>query len=227
MRRSGGLPWVVALAMGLAAGPALAGDLVGEIKFTGPPPAAAALPVNKDQKVCGATVASETVLVSGGHLENVVVTVKGQGVTAPAPQAAKVELDQLLCHYVPHVQAVPVGSTLEIVNSDPMLHNIHGRTGSQTVFNLAMPIKGMKTPRVLAKPELVHLKCDVHTFMEGWVWVVDSPYAVAGADGHFAIRGLPAGTFTVTAWHEKLGVKTAQVTVPASGEAKVDFTFGG
>jgi plastocyanin len=211
----------------LAARPARAGDVVGEVKFTGAAPKLAPLKVNKDQKVCGDTVEDQTVLAAAGHLENVVVTVKGEGASLPPPQAAKVVLDQHLCHYVPHVQVIPVGSTLEIVNSDPMLHNIHGRVGAATAFNLAMPIKGMKTPRVMAKPELVHLKCDVHTFMEGWVWVVDSPFAVAGPDGRFAIHGLPAGTFTVTAWHEKLGVKTAQVTVPASGEARVDFSFGG
>lgn len=206
---------------------ARAGDLVGVVKFSGPAPKLAPRKVNKDQKVCGATVEDQTIVVSGDHLANVVVSVKGAGLAAPAPQAAKALLDQHLCHYVPHVQAVAVGSTLEILNSDPMLHNIHGRVGSATAFNLAMPLRGMKIPRVLSKPELVHLKCDVHDFMEGWVWVLDSPFTVSGGDGQFAIRGLPAGTFTVTAWHEKLGVKTAQVTVPASGEAQVDFSFGG
>jgi hypothetical protein len=90
-----------------------------------------------------------------------------------------------------------------------------------------MPIKGMKIPRVLAKPEVVHLKCDVHDFMEGWVVVVDGPAAVSGADGRFAIHDLPAGAYTVKAWHEKLGERTGEVTVPASGEARLDFSFGG
>jgi plastocyanin len=209
------------------AGLARAGDVVGEVLFKGAPPAAAALKVNKDEKVCGATVEDQTVVVENGHLENVVVTVKGAGAPAPAPEAAKVVLDQQLCHYVPHVQAVGVGSTLEIVNSDPMLHNIHGRVGSATAFNLAMPVKGMRVPRVLSKPELIHVQCDVHNFMNGWVVVTDGPFAVVGKDGRFAIKGLPAGTYTVTAWHEKYGEKTAQVTVPASGEAKADFSYSG
>jgi len=165
--------------------------------------------------------------VENGHLQNVVVTVKGAGAAAPAPTAAKVELDQKLCHYVPHVQAVAVGSTLEIVNSDPMLHNIHGRVGTATAFNLAMPVKGMRVPRVLAKPDLIHVQCDVHNFMNGWVVVTDAPFAVVDQTGRFAIKGLPAGNYTVTAWHEKFGEKTAQVTVPATGEAKADFSYGG
>jgi len=73
---------------------------------------------------------------------------------------------------------------------------------------------------------VVHLKCDVHNFMSGFVVVVDSPYAVAGEDGRYAVQGLPAGTYTVTAWHEKLGEKTAQVTVPQSGAATADFAYG-
>lgn len=225
MKTAGGSATVLAVA--LLAGPAWAGDLLGEVKFAGAAPAPIELKVNKDQKICGQTVGSQALVVSGGHLENVVITVHGEGVAAAAPKAATVVLDQHQCHYIPHVQAVPVGSTLEIRNSDPMLHNIHGRVGSATAFNLAMPVKGMKIPKVLSKPELVHLKCDVHDFMEGWVWVVDGPSAVTGADGRFEIRGLPAGTFTVTAWQEKLGSKTATVTVPASGEAHLDFSYGG
>ena len=206
---------------------ARAGDVVGEVLFKGTPPTLAPLKVNKDDKVCGATVEDQTVVVENGHLQNVVITVKGTGAAAPAPTAAKVELDQKLCHYVPHVQAVAVGSTLEIVNSDPMLHNIHGRVGTATAFNLAMPVKGMRVPRVLAKPDLIHVQCDVHNFMNGWVVVTDAPFAVVDQTGRFAIKGLPAGNYTVTAWHEKYGEKTAQVTVPASGEAKADFSYSG
>jgi plastocyanin len=217
---------LLGLVVGLPAGPTLAGDLLGEVRFNGPAPVLAPLKVNRDQRVCGKTVDDQSLLVSGGYLENVVVSVHGQGAAAPAPQAAKVELDQRLCRYLPHVQAVAVGSTLEIINSDPMLHNSHARTGAQTIFNLAMPTTGMRIPRVLAKAERVRLKCDVHSFMEAWVVVADGPAAVVGKDGRYELKGLPAGAYTVTAWHEKLGERTAQVQVPASGQARQDFAFG-
>jgi plastocyanin len=152
--------------------------------------------------------------------------VKGPGAPKPAPLASKVILDQKNCHYIPHVQAVPVGSTLEIVNSDPMLHNIHGYAGTTTTFNLAMPMKNQRIPRPLKKPGVQTVKCDVHTFMIGYVVVVEAPYAVTGADGAFAVKGLPAGTYTVSAWHEKFGERTAQVTVPAEGSVTASLAYG-
>jgi plastocyanin len=217
---------ILAALVATAATPALAGDVTGVVHYAGAAPALAPLKVNKDTNICGQTVKDESVEVSNGLLRDVVITVKGPGATKPAPLAAKAVLDQHLCHYVPHVQAAPVGSTLEIVNSDPMLHNIHGYQGSATAFNLAMPIKGQRIPRPLSKVGVVTVKCDVHNFMHGYVVVVDSPYAVVGDDGKYAVTGLPAGSYTVTAWHEKLGEKTAEVTVPATGGVAADFTYG-
>ncbi|HEY6104360.1 MAG TPA: carboxypeptidase regulatory-like domain-containing protein, partial [Anaeromyxobacteraceae bacterium] len=208
----------------VAAGPALAGEVRGTVSFTGAPPKLAPLAVTKDQGTCGSSVPDETVVVSAGKLKNVVLMVKGP--PAP-PEHATVVLDQHKCHYLPHVQATPVGSSLDIVNSDPVLHNIHGYLGQATAFNLAMPIKNQRIARKLDKPGVVRVKCDVHAWMGAFVLVSEGPAAVSGEDGKFAIKNVPAGTYTVTAWHEKLGEKTAQVTVPASGDAAVDFSFGG
>ncbi len=212
------------LAVALAV-PALAGDVRGTIHFKGAPPTLPPLKVTKDMNHCGQTVPNESVEVKNGLLANVVVTVEGAGAGKPAAQ--KLTLDQHGCQYHPHVQVAPLGSTLEIVNSDPMLHNIHGRLGQMTVFNLAMPVKGMQIPKQLAKEGVVHVQCDVHSWREGWVVVTDHPSTVGAADGTYVIKGLPAGTYPVTAWHEKYGKQTQQVTVPASGEVKADFTFGG
>jgi len=71
------------------------------------------------------------------------------------------------------------------------------------------------------------VKCDVHSWMSGWIVVTDGLYAVVGPDGAFSIKNVPAGSYTVQAWHEKLGSKTQTVNVPATGPAKVDFDFGG
>jgi plastocyanin len=209
----------------LVAGPAFAGDVKGTIHFKGTPPALPPLKVTTDMNHCGQTVPNELVVVSSGHLENVVVTVEVSGTPKPPPQ--KVVVDQFGCQYHPHVQVAPAGSTLEIKNSDPMLHNIHGRLGQLTVFNVAMPVKGMVISKQLAKDGVVHVKCDVHTWMEAWVIVTDQPSAVDGKDGTYVIKNVPPGTYPLTAWHEKYGKQTQQVTVPAAGDAKMDFTFGG
>ncbi len=214
----------VAALAALLAFPALAGEIKGTVKFGGAPPKLAPLKATKDVSVCGADLPDQSLIVNNGKLENVVVTLKGG--TAKA-EPGKVTVDQHKCHYVPHVQAAGTGSSLDILNSDPILHNIHGYLGTATAFNLAMPLKNQKITRPLNKPGLVRIKCDVHAWMSGYIVVSDTPYGVSGKDGTFVIKNVPPGTYTLTAWHEKLGEKTAQVTVPATGEVAADFTFGG
>ena len=70
------------------------------------------------------------------------------------------------------------------------------------------------------------VKCDVHHWMASYVGVFGNPYfAVSGKDGKFTIPGLPAGTYEIEAWHEKLGTKTATVKVGAEPAVTADFAF--
>ncbi len=201
-----------------------AGDVSGSVTFTGSVPTPKPLSVTRDETACGQTVPDERVEVTDGRLANVVVTVVG----APAnPGRTTVVLDQRGCRYRPHVQAAPVGSEIVIVNSDPVLHNVHGYFGPATTFNVAMPLKGQKVDKKLDKPGVVRVKCDVHDWMGAFVLVVDGPSAVTSADGRFKITGVPPGNYFVTAWHEALGERKTQVTVPASGTAAISFSFGG
>ncbi len=199
-----------------------AGEVRGVVRLKGAPPALPPLETTKERALCGDSVPDEAVQASKGLLRNVVVVVKG----APAPAPGKGVLDQKTCRFVPHVQALPVGSTLDVVNGDPTLHNVHGYLGQATAFNLAMPSRDVRASRQLKKPGLVVVRCDVHSWMSAYVWVVDGPAAVSGEDGAFAIPNVPPGTWEVTAWHEKLGERKATVTVPADGRAVQDFTFG-
>ena len=215
---------LVALALFAAGTRAAAGDVRGTVRYAGAAPQLPPL-VTRGQNGCAPTLANESILVSNGKLENVVVTVSGAGLREPAPKT--VTLDQKGCRFRPHVQAAPAGSTLEIVNGDRMLHNTHGYLGRQTLFNVATALRGQRTSQLLPRAGPVRIKCDVHEWMGAWVMVVDAPYAVVGEDGTFAIEGLPAGSYTVTAWHEKLGEQTARVTVPDGGEVSANFTFGG
>lgn len=212
-----------AAVVALDATPAAGGEIRGTVRFSGQVPPAEPLAAVKDQGTCGKAVPDESLLVSGGRVENAVVTVQGAP-SRPAP--GKVVLDQQRCRFVPHVQAAALGSTLEIVNGDPVLHNVHGYRGRVTAFDVAMPSRDQRVSRKLDRPGVVALRCDVHAWMTAYVVVAEGPFAVTGADGGFAIRDLPAGRYAVTAWHERLGERTVEVVVPAEGAAAADFLYG-
>ena len=129
-------------------------------------------------------------------------------------------IDQKDCRYHPHVFGVRVGQPVEIMNSDPTLHNIHALPKDNAEFNNGQPIQGMKmTHTFTAKEVMVPFKCDVHGWMNAYVGVVDHPFfAVTDKDGKFVLKGLPPGTYTIEAWHEKLGVQTAHGDAGREGD---------
>jgi len=179
----------------------------------------------------GGAATSEVVLVgAGGGLQNAFLYVKdGLGSQSyPAPKTPVV-IDQKGCRYLPHVAGVQVGQPVDIINSDPTLHNIHAIAKENKEFNFGQPTKGMKTTRVFDKPEItVPLRCDVHGWMNAYIGVVAHPFfAVSAADGTFTIKGLPAGSYTLEAWHERLGTQTLKVTVDAKAGGTANFTFKG
>jgi plastocyanin len=172
----------------------------------------------------------ETYMVGsdGKSLANVFVYVKdGLGNYMFDTPTEPAQIDQQACRYHPHVFGMMVGQTLEILNSDPTLHNIHALPKGNQEFNTGQPIQGMKTTHVFTKPEvMVPFKCDVHGWMNAYVGVLPHPFfAVSAADGTYTIKGLPPGTYTIEAWHEKLGTKTQSVTIGASESKTADFSF--
>jgi plastocyanin len=175
------------------------------------------------------TSTDETVMVgSGGALQNVFVYVKdGLGnLRFPVP-ARPIVLDQKGCHYVPHVLGVQVGQSVEILNSDNTLHNVHAVPKANQEFNMGQPLPGIKhTHQFSTREVMVPFKCDVHPWMQAWVGVLDHPYfAVTGADGSFSLQGLPPGTYTIEAWHESLGTQTQSVTIGEKESKDVQFSF--
>jgi len=177
----------------------------------------------------GGSIASEELVVGdGGGLANVFVYVKEglEGYRFDVP-AEPVRIGNTNCIYVPHVAGAMTGQSIEYVNDDATLHNIHSYAKANKGFNLGLPFKGMKQTRKFDAAEImVQLKCDVHPWMIGYVGVVPHPYhAVSGKDGAYELKGLPAGTYTIEAWHEKLGTKTATVTVAAQGTQNANFSF--
>jgi plastocyanin len=211
---------------------ATAGELKGAVALNGSVPKNEPIKMNADPvclKESKGTPTQETYMVSadGKSLGNVFVYVKdglsNYSYDAPAP----IVLNQQGCHYTPHVFGIRVGQPLEILNSDPTLHNIHAMPKSNREFNNGQPIQGMKTSHTFtAKEVMVPFKCDVHGWMNAYVGVLDHPFfAVTDAEGKFDIKGLPPGTYTIEAWHEKLGAVTQSVTVAAKETKEIAFTL--
>lgn len=212
---------------------AAGGTITGKIKFTGTAPRNPAIDMS-EEAACKSkykTTPTEENVVAGpaNALANVFVYVKSgvpAGQTFPAPSTAVV-IDQDGCRYHPHVFGIQVGQPLEIRNSDPVLHNIKAIAKQNRPFNISQPTAGMKTQRTFSAPEvMVNLQCNVHGWMHSFVGVRPDPfYAVSGADGSFTITGLPPGTYTIEAWHEKFGTQTATVTIAGTETKTANLTF--
>jgi plastocyanin len=212
---------------------ATAGEVTGSVVLDGAAAPNAPIKMNADP-VClrenKTPQTQETVEVGsdGKSLANVFVYVKdGLGSYIYDAPAESAKIDQKECRYHPHVFGVRVGQPVEIVNSDPTLHNIHASPKTNTEFNTGQPIQGMKTTHTFDKPEvMVPFKCDVHGWMNAYVGVVDHPYfAVTGKDGKFDLKTLPPGTYTIEAWQEKLGTQEAKVTIGVKETKDITFTF--
>jgi len=195
-----------------------------KVSYTGAAPAPQQL---KSQAFpeCGTTpIFDESLVIKNGALVNALVQVKGVPGTA-TPPATPVTIDQKGCQYHPHVAVGVMGQKLAISNSDPGLHNVHTYAGTATVFNQAM-FKGMKPIEKICDKDQITFKCDVHPFMRATVYCLSHPYVgVTGETGEATVAIVPAGTYTVSATHEKLGEKSQTVTVTAGQAASVTLTY--
>jgi plastocyanin len=206
------------------------GVITGAAMFQGSAPPPRPLRTDSDP-LCkpepGAT--SEVLLVGPENgLQNVFVYVKdGLGARTYAVPTTPAVLDQQGCRYVPHVFGVQVGQTVHITNSDAALHNVNSSPRENRPFNFGQPAGVPAATRVFDKPEIgVPFRCDVHPWMNAYAGVVAHPFfAVTGANGSFEIKGLPAGTYTIEAWHEQLGSQTQTVTVDGTTPAEANFEF--
>jgi hypothetical protein len=210
--------------------PATAGTVSGTIVFDGAAPAPIVTDVSADA-VCSTNPVTDPALtqevaVKDGKLANVFVYVsKGLDGTFDPPAEA-VTLDQKGCRYHPHVLGMVAGQKIKIINSDATLHNVHPTPKNNPAFNLAQPTAGKVDEKSFDKEEvMVPVSCDVHGWMHSYIGVLNHPaFDVSKEDGKFTFKA-PPGTYTITAWHEKLGKQDQQVTI-GKGETKdVTFTF--
>lgn len=209
-----------------------AASITGTVVLDGTAPAPAIIKTASDPTCAEANkgdLKSENYVVDNGGLENVFVYIKdglGNKYLFDAP-TAPVTLDQKGCHYIPHVLGVRVGQPLAILNSDNTMHNVHGMPETNREFNFGQPLAGVSQNVTFTAPEvLIPFKCDVHSWMNAFVGVVDNPYfAVTAGGGKFALKTIPPGTYTIEAVHEKLGKQTQQVTLGEKDSKDITFTF--
>jgi plastocyanin len=210
--------------------PATAGSVMGHVTLLGKPPANDPIKTKSDPN-CKVPISTQSYIAAAdGSLANVFVYVKdGLGNRVFPVPAETVVLGQKNCQYEPHVLGIQVGQTLDIVSSDPTLHNVHGgtRDTSNQEFNYGQPSPGVKNQHTFSTKEVLYpFSCDVHKWMGAFIGIVDHPFfAVTGADGAFSLKGLPPGTYTVEAVHEKLGRQTQTVTIGDKETKDVAFTF--
>ncbi len=202
------------------------GSISGTVKYDGEAAAAKKLEITKDLSVCAVheKFEEELIVSATGGLQNVFVQVLGAEGEFPI-QKKRPSLVQRGCLFIPHVQVIPAGSRVNIMNEDGIAHNLHTLSVENPSFNRLQP--GVKKRMITKKadlviPEIIPLKCDLHGWMNAWIIVADHPYhAISDQEGSFQISGIPAGTYSVEFWHETLGKQSQKVTVQPGADPKI------
>ena len=201
------------------------GTISGRVLFKGKH-IPAILAVGKDKEICGNSIKDPRLLVAArGEIKNAVVRIT-EIAAGKAAAAGEALLDQRKCEFVPHVLAIAAGTAVNITNSDGILHNIHTLSKDNPAFNRAQPKYLTEITQTFSKPEIIPVRCDVHGWMGGWIFVASNPYFdLTGADGTFELAAVPPGKYTLEVWHETLGKQTQQVEVGAGETVNVTFEF--
>jgi plastocyanin len=176
---------------------------------------------------CGVVPDESVVLDANMNLANVLVYLDDVSASTGAEQPT-VTLDQVRCRFDPHVMGVQVGQTLRVGNDDPMRHNVHFRPQNNPDQNIHFATGGRteETSFAYAEPTPVEMRCDIHPWMRAFVGVFDHPFfATTGGDGTYEIDRVPAGSYELVAWHERLGERRQTVTVADAGDAVADIVF--
>ena len=170
----------------------------------------------------------EVVPGENGTLENVVVYLKGDfsQYSFPLPPMPA-QIDQKGCQYEPHVVALMAGQEFQVINSDPVTHNIHPLPMDNREWNQSQPPGAPPIDQSFARPEVsIPVKCNIHPWMKAYIAVFGDPYfQVTGKDGSFDIKNVPPGTYTLTAWHETYGTKEQSITIGPKESKMVSVTF--
>jgi plastocyanin len=184
--------------------------------------------VTIDQYICGKEKEPEDLLLSSSNgIRNAVVSLQN------IPTGAKREwnfpaakMDQKQCSFIPRVIIVPVGGTVEFLNSDRLLHNVRSIGKENPPFNRAQP-HARSISFTFKQPEILRVDCDLHSWMRGWVVVAEHPfYAVTNEQGEFTLENVPRGKYTLQVWQESMGIVTQEVVVGDKGATTVSVGMG-
>ena len=205
------------------AGPSWGETIKGNVRYAGAPIERKKIAVTIDQYVCGKEKEAEDLLLSSNNgIRNAVVSLRNvsprakQDWNLPAPK-----MDQKQCSFVPRVVVVPVGGTVEFLNSDRLLHNVKSAGKENPPFNRAQP-HARSISFVFKQPEILRVDCDLHSWMRGWVVVAEHPfYAVTNEQGEFILENVPPGKYSLQVWHESLAAVTHELVVGDKGTTTV------
>lgn len=207
------------------------GSVSGRVLLEGSPPAATPIEMKGNPECSGLhaeTLPGEDVLVKDGGLANAFIYIKEglEGYSFAAPQEPVV-IDQVGCLYLPHVAGAMVNQPVQLLNSDPTLHNIHAYVQNSSGWNIGLPFQGMKVTKKFSAPELmVKLKCDVHPWMLAYVGVLSHPYFDVTAEaGEFSLENVPPGSYVLEAWHERFGTQTLSLELAPQEQKHVSLTY--
>ena len=205
--------------------------IVGRVIYRGAIPPPQVVQVTRNTDICGTTQSIQPMIVdpaSGGVKDTVVSLVLQNRLVMPANEqlAAIPTVTNRTCAFHPRIGTAKTGDLLETRNEDPVMHNTHIYADNRTFLNVALVAGGKPVQKKLRSPGLLRLACDAHTFMQGFVMVLDHDFAaITDVMGSFSIAGVPSGKQEISIWHESLGALTKQVIVPPSGELSVTFQY--
>ncbi len=219
-------------AVGVPVDTATAGSISGTVELNGAAPRMktinmAAEPSCAKQHSTPAT--SQEVLVGKNNgLENVVVYLKGNFSEYKFDsKLAPATITQKGCMYDPHVVVLETGQALQVINADPVTHNIHPIPKDNREWNESQPPGAPPIDQSFAHQEIaIPVKCNIHPWMKAYIAVFDDPYfAVTQKDGSFDLKNVPPGTYTLVAWHELYGTSEQPVTIGSKESKTVNITF--
>jgi len=203
------------------------GSIEGVVEFTGATvPKDPMLKLSSETKYCGASMPAEKYVIKDKKIANVAVYITDIKAGKAIP-AQPVEMTNLKCAFAPHVAVGFKGGKLVQKNDDPIFHNVHTYLNGKTMFNIGLPEKGSSVTKPLLREGLMEITCDSHPWMHGFIQILEHPYgAVTNEKGDFVIKDIPAGTYTIEAWHEALGkVKVDAVKVQSGQTTKIKVEY--
>ncbi len=186
--------------------------------------------VTRNSDLCGERIPEGAIVAPTGGLQNVVVWLTDAREGKPLPDSRRFEVTNSRCRYVPRVQGVLAGGTLNVKSADPVVHETVFRVSgsAQPLESVTQNGDGQVVPldSVLTRPVRLELSCRTHPWSGGSIHVFDHPYfVVSAANGRFALDSIPPGDYTMRTWHERMGNTTREVRIEDGRVARVEVKY--